>query len=582
MIVCDNILQYKSFFAYSEKTNKSFFAEFKDGINIIYGRNTSGKSTLIQAILYTFGINDVKTPLNDILDEKPIFRLDCELSIKNITTNLTLIRDDENIYIQQDTKPIKSFFGISGNGSEHSKLKLFLHELFGFSLQLQQKDTMVKASIETIFLPYYIAQSTGWVYLRESFSKLGFYKNFKYDYLDYYLGIDNEIDKEEKQKLEKAKLSFENEIKFLNEFETTNEKLTITKMLDENFITKANNYIEKFKEKEEELRKKETEYIDKCNKLSFYSSRIKILNKVKRNHLKQNPEKDNCPVCQNKLNFSTEAIYGYHQDLNDTENQLIEIKEKQKKLQGTINSLKKTIEALKEEINKEFQIVKKYEQEQITFEKWLNNKSNTRLIQNIELKLVKLNKELQDKKDDLKKYKTDDEVQKIRDDFDSEFSKLFQSYLKELNVESKSVYDYKYTTLYKSSVFPLQGVELHKAILAHNFAFNKIINDNNRNIHRLPYLIDAIFKEDIDILNKPLLLNFVNNYKLSDTQTIISIAYKDDETNSIIDDYNKNNFKNQANLICIGNAVKTQAFLSDFDIKSQDILDNTFEIMDII
>jgi len=579
----NNILKYKSFFAYSEKTNKSFFTEFEDGINIIYGRNTSGKSTLIQAILYTFGINDVKTPLNDILDEKPIFRLDCELSINNIITNLTLIRDDENIYIQQENKPTKSFFGIGDNKSaEHIKLKVYLHELFKFSLQLQQKDTMVKASIETIFLPYYIAQSTGWVYLRESFSKLGFYKNFKYDYLDFYLGIDNEIDREEKQKLEKEKLSFENEIKFLNEFETNNEKLTIAKMLDENFITKANNYIEKFKEKEEELRKNEISYIDKCNKLSFYTARIKILKKVKSNHLKQNPKKDNCPVCQNKLNFSTESIYEYHQDLNDTENQLIDIKEKQKKLQGNINSLKKIIEKLKEEINKEFQIVKKYEQEQITFEKWLNNKSNTKLIQNIELKLVKLNKELQDKKDDLKKYKTDDEVQKIRDDFDSEFSKLFQSYLKELNVESKSVYDYKYTTLYKSSVFPLQGVELHKAILAHNFAFNKIINDNNRNIHRLPYLIDAIFKEDIDIPNKNLILNFVDNYKSSDTQTIISIAYKDDETNSIIDDYNKNNFKNQANLICIGNAVKTQAFLTGFDIRLQDILDNTFEIMDII
>jgi len=298
----NNILKYKSFFAYSEKTNKSFFTEFKSSINIIYGRNTSGKSTLIQAILYTFGINDVKNELNDILEEEsPIFRLDCELYSNNITINLTLIRDDETIYIQQDNKAIKTFLGIGGNGSEHSKLKLFLHELFGFNLQLQQKDTIVKASIETIFLPYYISQSTGWVYLRKSFSGLEYYKNFKYDYLDYYLGIDSEIDREEKQKLEKAKLSFENEIKFLNEFETTNEKLTITKMLDENFITEAKSYIEKFRDKEDKLRKKETEYIDKCNKLSFYSTRIKILNKIKINHLKQNPEKDNCPVCKNKL-----------------------------------------------------------------------------------------------------------------------------------------------------------------------------------------------------------------------------------------------------------------------------------------
>ncbi|WP_108061453.1 hypothetical protein [Poseidonibacter lekithochrous] len=576
----NNILKYKSFFAYSEKTNKSFFTEFKNGINIVYGRNTSGKSTLIQAILYTFGINDVKTPLKDILDEKPIFRLDCELLIKNNIINLTLIRDDETIYIKQDKKAIKSFFGIGGNGSEHSKLKLFLHELFDFNLQLEQKGSIVKASIETMFLPYYIAQSTGWVYLRKSFSGLEYYKNFKYDYLDYYLGIENEMDREEKHKLEKEKLSFENEIKFLNEFETTNEKLTITKMLDENFISEANNYIEKFKEKEEELRIKESEYISKCNKLGFYSTRIKILNKVKRNHKKQNPEKDNCPVCQNKLNYSTESIYEYHQDLNDTENQLAEIKEKQKKLQGKINTLKNSIEELKEKISKEFQIVKKYEQEQITFEKWLNNKSNTRLIQNIELKLSKLSNDLQDRKGELEKYKTDDELQEIRKDLDSKFSKLFQRYLKELDVTSKSVYDYKYTTLYKSSVFPLQGVELHKAVLAHNFAFNKMINDNNKNSHRLPFLIDAIFKEDIDKPNKKTILNFVYKNKPLDTQIIISIAYKDDEDDSIIDEYNKNNFNNQANLICIGNAVKTHAFLSESDSKYEDILEETLSIID--
>lgn len=578
----NNILKYKSFFAYSEKTNKSFFTKFEDGVNIVYGRNTSGKSTLIQAILYTFGINDVKTPLTDILDEKPIFRLDCELLKKDVIVNLTLIRDDETIYIQENKKAIKSFVGISGNGSEHSKLKLFLHELFDFNLKLEQKGEIIKASIETMFLPYYIAQSTGWVYLRKSFSGLEYYKNFKFDYIDYYLGVENEIDREEKQKLEKEKLSFENEINFLNEFETTNEKLIITKMLDENFLTKANDYIEKFKEKEDELRKKESEYIDKCNKLSFYTTRTKILTKVKRNHVKQNPEIDNCPVCQNKLNYSTEAIYEYHQDLNDTENQLNQIKEKQKKLQGIINSLKKTIDTLKEEINKEFQLVKKYEDEQITFEKWLDNKSNTRLIQNIDLKLVNLNNDLKDTKDNLEKYKTDEELQKIRDDFDSKFSKLFQSYLKDVDIQSQSVYDYKYTTLYKSSVFPLQGVELHKAVLAHNFAFNKIINENNKNGHRLPFLIDAIFKEDIDNGNKKTILEFVHNNKPLDTQTIISIAYKDDEYSSIIHEYNKNHFNNEANLICIGNATKTQAFLSDYDKKFDFLREETFNIIESI
>ena len=122
---------------------------------------------------------------------------------------------------------------------------------------------------------------------------------------------------------------------------------------------------------------------------------------------------------------------------------------------------------------------------------------------------------------------------------------------------------------------------MHKAILAHNFTFAKIIQENS-NIHQLPFLIDAIFKEDIDSENKATILNFVNKHKSIDTQTIISIAYKDDETSSIIDEYKKNNFGNKANLICIGDAVKTQAFLSDFNTTLQEILDNTFNIIDTL
>ena len=56
----NNLLKYNRLLAYSEKNNQYADIKFENGINIIYGRNTSGKSTLIQLILYTFGINDVK------------------------------------------------------------------------------------------------------------------------------------------------------------------------------------------------------------------------------------------------------------------------------------------------------------------------------------------------------------------------------------------------------------------------------------------------------------------------------------------------------------------------------------------
>ena len=576
------ILKYKSFFAYSENTNKYFFTEFSNDINIVYGRNTSGKSTLIQAILYTFGINDVKTQLSEINSENPVFRLDCELKQDNGIINLTIIRNDENIYIKKDNEAVKSFFGIGGNGSEHSKLKEYLHNLFGFNLLLQQKDTMVKASIETMFLPYYIAQSTGWVYLRKSFGGLEFYKNFKNDYLDYYLGIENNIDRLDKQKLEEEKETYTNEIKFLSEIETKNDELILTHLIDESFKNKAKSYIEEYQKKQDTLMEKEKEYVDKCNELSFYTARLSILNKVKRNHKKQNPENGNCPICKNQLTFSTEAVYNYQQDMNDTEKQIDELKEKQKKIQGTIHSLNKTIQKLKKEIFEEYEIVKKYNEQNITFESWIDNKSNSKLIENIGLKLTVLESNLSNTNKNLEKYKTENEIEELRKQLDNNFASIFKKYLKELEVNNDSMNkEYKYTTLYKSSIFPCQGVELLNTVLAHNFAFNQIIKSTEY-VHRLPFLIDAIFKEDIDDGNKPLILNFVNKNKPIDTQLIISIAYKDDENNTIISNYNKNNFDNKANLICIGNGIYKRAFLQSYNNSHDNLLQNTFEIMEDI
>lgn len=579
-----SILKYKSFFAYSQTNNKYFFTDFSDGINIVYGRNTSGKSTLIQSILYTFGINDVKTELSEIIDdESPIFRLDFEFTKNKNTMKIIFIRDNENIYIKKNDEPIKSFFGISAdNSNEHNKLKEYLHELFGFELLLQQKSEIVKASIETIFLPYYISQSTGWVNLRKSFGGLEFYKYFKSDYLDYYLGIENTLDRLEKQKLEKEKETYDNEVKFYSEFETKHDEITLTKLTDEHFTDEAKIYVEEFKDKQAKLIKKEKEYVEKCNKLSFYNTKLLVLRKVKGNIAKQNPEKDKCPICSNQLNSSLEKVYSYQQDFNDTQKQIEEIRIKQKDTQSKINSLDNELKILRKEISDKYEIIKKYNEQNITFEKWLDSKSNIKLIQNISSKISTAKLGIEKIKENLAKYKTDKDIEELRKTADSEFSKVFKQFLEQLEVKNKTMKkEYKYSTLYLSSIFPLQGVELHKAVLAHNFAFNKYIQ-NTENIHRLPFLIDAIFKEDIDSPNKKTILNFVNNNKPVDTQLIVSIAYKKDEDNKIIDEYNINHFENKAHLICIGNGVEENSFLQNYNNEYEQFINEIFEIIENI
>ncbi|QYS89036.1 hypothetical protein [Flavobacterium davisii] len=131
-----------------------------------------------------------------------------------------------------------------------------------------------------MFLPYYVAQDYGWVLALKSFRGLDFFKNFKYDYYDYYLGILNEYDRVEKQNLEKEKKELENQIKFLTNVEQQKDELKLSKLIDESFISKSIEYLETYKKNKEELIQKEKEYLLKCNELTFNEERLKVLKKV--------------------------------------------------------------------------------------------------------------------------------------------------------------------------------------------------------------------------------------------------------------------------------------------------------------
>ena len=157
------IIKYTQFFIYTENPKKCFCAKFEDGINIIYGANTSGKSSVLQAINYTFGINDEKHKLNEILQEKPIFRIDFEVT-RDSMEKVVIIRDDEFVYIKRGDLPIKKFLGISGSSSaEHIDLKKYISEIFGFNMMVESNGEIQSASIEAMFLPYYVSQDYGWV-----------------------------------------------------------------------------------------------------------------------------------------------------------------------------------------------------------------------------------------------------------------------------------------------------------------------------------------------------------------------------------------------------------------------------------
>lgn len=570
------ILKYDKFFAYSDSEGKSFFTTFGPGVNIIHGCNTSGKSTLFLSLLYTFGINDGNQYLKEILNTKPIFRLDCVLHKDGFEQPLLFIRDEDTLFVKHGSKPVQRFNGISSNNAfEHVKLKDFFAQIFGFSLVLESKGELKVAPMETIFLPYYISQSVGWVYLRKSFSGLDFYRNFKEDYIDYYLGLSPSEDRVKVHALQAKLKEKQSEISLISRYESKNEDIQLTKLTDENFVHLSKEYVEKYTKAQSSLIDKENEYVMRCNELRFLEERKSVILKVSKGHKEQNPENGNCPACAQSLPIGISETYKFLQEENDSKNEVLKIKAKIIDTQARINSLQKSVAEERINIETEFIILNKYKDTDINYDSWLKNKANKLLIENIEKRLGALTIEKTSLEKELKGFKTDEEIEKIRRTESNRFTTAFLIYLAEMGV--KKLEEDRYIKLYDISSFPYQGVELLKTIMAYHFAFNLVISETN-NIHRLPFMLDAVFKEDIEKNNKDVILKFIAKNKPTDTQIIFSTAQTKEQLGNA-EIYNRDFFKNEAKLIQIGNGETERSFLMTHNQEHSSYLDETLELI---
>ena len=157
-------ITFNRLFVSSESNDLCFSEDFSPRVNLVSGRNTSGKSTLIQSLMFAFGVNDVRENLHEILSYQPTFRVDFTKSLGGIEENYTIIRGLKSIYVKEPNGKVVPFHGIDADNSvEHIRLKEYIRDLVGFSLILEQKGELKPAPLESMFLPYYISQSVGWV-----------------------------------------------------------------------------------------------------------------------------------------------------------------------------------------------------------------------------------------------------------------------------------------------------------------------------------------------------------------------------------------------------------------------------------
>lgn len=567
-------LKFNSIFAYSESENKYCYYEFSSGINVIGGENTSGKSSLLQMLLYAFGINDVKESLSEILEYKPVIRLDCELFKNGIYHRILFIRDDDFFYIKYQNK-VLSFSGINSNqAQEHIRLKNYLSELFDFSLMLESNGEFKNAPIEAMFMPYYISQSVGWVSIRKSFGGFDYYKNFREDYLDYYLGVESWEDREKKAKLNKQLSLLELNFDSLKEVRNSDDYKSPLFIDEDLFNNKSEDYINEYKTELSALISKEKENINLNNELSYYKMRKSILSKVSTNLLQQNPvEEGVCPVCKQHLRPSFSENYKYYQDFNNTDSETNICRVKIKEVAAKIDSNIKVINKLKSSIDSRYRTLNASKINSIDFSSWLSAKIDSAINNQVTDKLSSIQSEIIKIKDELKLYKSPEDLKLYRSGYSVTFQKIFINFLSELNVQKPN--ESRFLDIYKISALPYQGVELLKAILAYNFAFNKIIVQNN-SIHRLPFILDAVFKEDFTGNNEELVCKFIAENKPNDTQLFVSMA--GDKAPNFAENY----LKNSAKLIIIGNQGQSRCLFKEYNGGCEQILQEINEIINSI
>ncbi|MEZ8199310.1 hypothetical protein [Vibrio splendidus] len=504
-----------------------------------------------------------------------------------ITERYSIVRENEIIYIKEPSGNVIRFYGVdSDNSAEHIKLKDYISAQFGFNLMLEQKGELKSAPLESMFLPYYISQSVGWVYVRESFSNLGYYKGFKEDYLDYYLGITNDFDRVHHREKLNERADLQTQRRVLKKYgDKANYKFS--ELLDERYGSKARSYIDKYNKKINELELARRKHVNYCNEVSLIQNHQSILRKTKRNIDKQSfNDVDRCPACTQVLSYSLDGLYSHYQKANDTQQLLDEIKDRLKLRQSDLSQAKKSSIKIEEEITEEFGFLLDETFDGVTFEEWLENKSDVLLSKRMTSELSEIDGKITILNTIINGMKTSEETKLEQMNKEREFRKLFRSYLNILKL--KHVSESRYVDLYSISSFPFQGVELHKTVMAYHFALNEIIS-RTENIHRFPFLLDAVLKEDIDKNNLDLILKFIGGNLPTDTQSFVSISEhldqnKDENKSKAfkavkVMDVNREYFSSKANVLYIGNGEVERGFLSTVESKHQSVIEDTLDII---
>lgn len=205
----------------TEKDDYGFYCNFKSGLNIIRGNNSSGKSTLYNAMIYALGMEEIlggrgskvlpyalKSYIPEGKTNSPIISsfVALELENKNSKTitlkrSITSDKSDKLIEIiegkylteKSDNYTIQPTYIHDGGSATNSDVGFFrvMEEFIGYELPIipSTSGSEVKLYLQTLFSAFLVEQKRGWT---DYIANIPYFriKDAKNKVVEYLLGLD--------------------------------------------------------------------------------------------------------------------------------------------------------------------------------------------------------------------------------------------------------------------------------------------------------------------------------------------------------------------------------------------------------
>ncbi|OJW31538.1 MAG: hypothetical protein BGO54_13835 [Sphingobacteriales bacterium 46-32] len=491
---------------------------------LIFGKNDTGKSSLLKSLFMTFGaapakINSKWKQLNPISLVR--FSVDGdEYAILKHGKSYAIFDGSEDL--------IKTFDSVT-NG-----LAPFLADLANFKLKLPDKQGKnIIPPPAFMFLPFYVDQDSSWAANWNAFSGMQQFKAPRLPVIQYHTGIRGNEYYDAKGEL----------AQFKDKLEKLREEKKITDSILANIKDKFtsgdfNLDVEEFKEeirqllvecqvlknREEQLKEK---LIDLNNNKIVVESQIEITQlaqkEAKSDYSFASTKLDHlveCPTCGAEYENSFAERFEIAQDsdrcaelLEDLFNELKEIETKVEKENGSLTKTMAEIEKI--------ELILQKKKGDVILRDLIENAGRTEVKRIFDQKISELTKEITE--NTLKQGELETKIKSLEDKKRTQtilsfYRKEIARNLHTLQVESVAEKDYK--NIY--SKISDTGSSLPRALTAYYFAIFETILKYSSAVY-CPLVIDSPNQQALDYQNIDKVLSFINNNQPKDTQLILGL-----------------------------------------------------------